>query len=95
MSNTMHDYAQRGAAARLTEIETEAAAIRRAFPELEAKSRKSRQAPAKAPSAASGPRPATLAPVAPKPKRKMSVAARRAISQAQKNRWAAQRAAAE
>jgi hypothetical protein len=95
MSKTMHDYAQIGAAVRLMEIQTEVAAIQRAFPELEAKSRKPRRAPAKAPIAASGPQPATKGPVALKPKRKMSLAARRAISQAQKRRWAAQKGVAE
>jgi hypothetical protein len=95
MSKTMHDYAHIGAAARLVEIQAEVSAIRRAFPELEAESRKRRQPPGKAPRAASRPRTATQEPVALKPKRKMSLAARRAISQAQKKRWAAQKAVAE
>jgi hypothetical protein len=91
----MHDYARIGAAARLMEIHAEVATIKRAFPELEAKSRKPRQAPGKTPITASRPQPATKEPVAPSPKRKVTLAARRAMSQAQKKRWAAQKAVAE
>ena len=96
MSNTsMHDYARMGAAARLIEIAAEVAAIQGAFPELGGQPRKRRGRRLKAQPAASGPQTEAPTPAARKPKRrKLSAAARKAISQAQKKRWAALKAKA-
>src|ERR1700730_8437232 len=91
MSKTMHDYARMGAGVRLAEIQSEIAAIRDAFPELEGQPRKHRGGRPKAPATAP---PAEPQPPAVPAKRKMSAAARKAISKAQKKRWAAQRAMA-
>lgn len=89
MSQTsIHGYARMGAAARLTEIHAEVAAIREAFPELGGHSQK-RRGP-KAQAAISGAQSGTL--VAPRRRRKLSAAARKAISEAQKKRWAEKRA---
>ncbi len=97
MSNTptLLDYARIGAAARLTEIQTEIDAIQNAFPELEGPVAERRNGRPRAQTAAPEPHTETPAPVAIKRKRrKMSAAARKAISEAQKRRWAAQKAVA-
>jgi len=91
MSNTMNDYARMGATARLTEIAAEIAAIRGAFPELDGQPRKRRGRRPKARPAASA-QPEIRTPAAPRQRRKLSAAARKRISDAQKKRWAAQRA---
>jgi hypothetical protein len=91
MSKTsMHDYARIGAAVRLAEIKLEIAAIRDAFPDMAGQSEKRRRGRPKAQAAGSEPEPQGSAA----PKRKMSAAARKSISDAQKKRWAAQRAKA-
>jgi hypothetical protein len=94
-NNSMHDYARMGAATRLIEIAAEVAAIQGAFPELEGQPRKRRGRRPKAQPAASVPQAEAPTPAGRQPKRRrMSAAARRAISQAQKKRWAALRAKA-
>ena len=81
-TSTLHDYARMGAAARLTEIQAEIAAIRDAFPGLVAAPRVD---------LADGPRrtlavpPSTL-PSPARKRRKLSAAARRAISEAQEEK---------
>jgi hypothetical protein len=92
-TSTMHDYARMGAAARLIEIAAEVAAIQGAFPELGGQRRKRRGRRPKPQPAASGPQTEAPTPAGRKPKRRRtSAAARKAISQAQKKRWAALRA---
>src|ERR1700674_498508 len=98
MSNTstMHDYARIGAPFRLTEIESEMAAIRNAFPDLDGPARAGRHQGATSKTAARAPRAETQAAPAPTRKRKTrSAAARKAMSEAQKKRWATQKAIAQ
>jgi hypothetical protein len=73
----MREYAKRGAAARLEELERERQEILRAFPDL-------RSTRAGVRSAATRGRKVR--------RRKLSADARRRISEAQKRRWAAQKA---
>ena len=96
MSNTsMHDYARMGAAARLTEIKAEIATIRAAFPELGGQPQRRRGGRPKAQPAPLGPQPDAQSLPAPRKRGKLSAAARKRISDAQKKRWAAQRAMSE
>jgi hypothetical protein len=84
-SSVIQQYARIGAAARIKEVQEEIAAITRTFPDL-ATSGPARQSPAVAPQ-----EPDTQAVLAGRRKRKrrkMSAAARKAISDAQKARWA-------
>jgi len=90
MPKTIQEFARIGAAARLSEIQLEIAAIRGAFPELGSQSTKGRGRRPKARAATSGGR----SRVQGAPRRKLSAAARKAISDAQKRRWAAHRAKA-
>ena len=92
-TSQLHEFARIGAAARIKELQAEIASIRREFP---------------APSAPGGesmmPSPFQKQPGRPagnlaakvsaprKRRRKMSAAARKKISEAQKKRWAAQKA---
>ena len=75
----MKAFARIGAQLRLEEVRSEIAAILRTFPDL---------------ARGAGARPASSAARAPKARkrRKLSAAARKAISDAQKKRWAAQKA---
>ena len=74
-------YARAGAAVRLLEIEKERAAILATFPDLGRANRRSGGAAVKQAAAS-----------APRKRRRMSKEARRRISEAQKKRWAAQKA---
>lgn len=78
------DYARAGATARLREIEDERAAILAAFPDLRG-ARSSKGRPRRL--AAASP-----TPPATRKRRRLSAAARRRISEAQKKRWAEQKA---
>jgi len=82
-TSTLQEYARVGAAARITELQAEIAEIEQMFPDLDG-------------SAKGGKGPAQSKALAklmdPKPKRKLSAAARKAISDAQKKRWAALKA---
>lgn len=71
-------YARAGAAVRLREIEQERSAILATFPDLGRSNRKTGSADVSA--------------AAPRKRRRMSKEARRRISEAQKKRWAAQKA---
>jgi hypothetical protein len=86
-NSSLQAYARVGAAARLTEIETEISAIRQAFPDLAVPGSPSRR---RVKSSASRKKAARTA--GGRRRRKLSAAARKAISDAQKKRWAAQRA---
>jgi hypothetical protein len=91
--STMHDYARIGAAARLTEIQAEIAAIRHAFPELDSPANAGRTTRASSNTDGRAPRAESQAAPAPKQTRKTrSAAARKAMSEAQKKRWATQKA---
>jgi hypothetical protein len=82
-------WARLGAASRLLELDEERNAILKAFPGLTSGSVRTRRGiTARAVGAGSG---SASAPVARK-RRKMSAAARKRISDAQKKRWAAQKA---
>jgi hypothetical protein len=74
----MREYAKRGAAARLEELERERQEILRAFPDLR--------------STRAGVRSAATRVRKVRRRRKLSADARRRISEAQKRRWAAQKA---
>jgi hypothetical protein len=94
-TSTLHEYARIGAAGRLTELRAEVAEIHRMFPDL-AGAAPARKRPGRPPGRPKKAQPAaptaTAEPkesAAPKRKRrKMSAAARKAISDAQKKRWA-------
>jgi hypothetical protein len=100
-ASTLHEYARIGATARLTELKAEIAEIHRMFPGLDgpppARRRPGRpkaQPAAPTASAASAPEAQTAPPNQVKPKRrKMSAAARKAIGDAQRKRWAKVKAA--
>jgi hypothetical protein len=78
-TSTLHEYARIGAGARLTELRAEMVALHRIFPDLGAAGARKRQ----------GRPPGTAPTVTPKRKRrKISAAGRKAISDAQKKRWA-------
>jgi hypothetical protein len=80
-TSTLHEYARVGAAARITELRAEIASIHELFSDIgEAH---------KSPGRSKG---ALAALMDPAPKRKMSAAGRKAISEAQKKRWAALKA---
>ena len=93
MPNTLHDYARMGATARLTEIEAEVASIRAAFPKIGGAAPSRRKLGRT--KAAPPPQEEAQAPPAeqasPK-RRKMSAKARKAIGDAQRKRWAKQKA---
>jgi hypothetical protein len=96
-ASTLHDYARIGAAARIKELQEEIARIRRDVPGLAtpAPERRGPGRPKARPTTAPSPSaeaPEEAAPVKRK-RRKMSAAARKAISDAQKKRWAAQKKA--
>lgn len=78
-------WAHLGAAARLKELDDERAAIMKAFPALNSSSARATRARTVRTSD-------PLAPPAQRKRRTMSAAARKRISDAQKKRWAAQRA---
>jgi hypothetical protein len=94
-TSTLHEYARIGAGTRLTELRAEMAAIHRLFPDLggvtPARRRPKRPKAQAAASSSALTEAATEEPVsAPRLKRrKMSAAGRKAISDAQKKRWAA------
>jgi hypothetical protein len=77
----MRKLARLGAAARLTELNLEVKAILAAFPDLRSKVSSRRSTPRSE-------RSRTAATTSPRKRPKMSAAARRAISKAQKARWA-------
>ncbi len=74
----MKAFARVGAQLRLEELRSEIAAILRTFPDLADVGARQASSPARAPKA--------------RKRRKLSAAARKAISDAQKQRWAAQKA---
>ena len=90
-TSTLHEYARIGAGVRLNELRAEVAAITKAFPDLaDAPARRRQGRPPGRPKAAIA---ESTEPVAQKRKRrKMSAAGRKAISDAQKARWAKLRA---
>src|SRR5437762_5881488 len=100
MPNTsmLQQYARVGAAARIKELEQEIGEIRRAFPGLDgaAPPRKRLGRPpgrSKAQTSAPAPQPQAHEPTSPaRKRRKLSAAARKAISDAQRKRWARQKA---
>jgi hypothetical protein len=89
-TSTLHEYARIGAAAQLTELRAEMAAIAKAFPDLAGR------VPARPGRPKAQPVSPALAklmdPAAKRKRRKMSAAGRKAISEAQKKRWAALKA---
>jgi hypothetical protein len=86
-ASTLYEYARMGATARITELQAEIAHIRKLFPKLDGMAAKS---PGRSKASVS---PALAKLMDPKPKRrKLSAAARKAISDAQKRRWAALKA---
>jgi hypothetical protein len=87
MSNTstIHEYARMGAASRIAELQAEIAELHKIFPNLEGTAT-TPKGPAQSKALAK------LMNPAPKRKRKLSAAARKAISDAQKRRWAALKA---
>jgi hypothetical protein len=95
-TSTLHEYARIGAAARIKELQEEIAQIRRDFSDLSTPVPERRRPgrPKGQPATQSPPAEAhaQAAPVKRK-RRKMSAAARKAISDAQKKRWAAQKKA--
>jgi hypothetical protein len=96
-ASSLHDYARIGAAARIKELQEEIAQIRRDVPGLAtpAPERPRPGRPKAAPATAQSPSAEAPehAPSVKRKRRKMSAAARKAISDAQKKRWAAQKKA--
>jgi len=87
-TSTLHEYARIGAAARIKELAEEMAETRRAFPGLDVSADRGSGRP-KIRTAAAAPEPQGAAAEQPKRKRrKMSPAARKAIGDAQRPRWA-------
>jgi hypothetical protein len=92
-TSQVHEFARIGAAARIKELQAEIASIRRDFPALSAPGSESavpspfRKRPGR-PAASL----AAKLPAPRKRRRKMSAAARKKISEAQKKGWAAQKA---
>ena len=99
-SSILQRYARIGAAARIKEIQDEIASISKAFTDLgghaPAARRKRRRKTATAPAPAPKPeaQPGPEKPAKSK-RRKMSAAARKAIGDAQRRRWAEQKAQAK
>jgi hypothetical protein len=89
-NKTIHDYARIGAKSRLIEIQFEIDSIRAAFPGIDgaAPARRKPRRPVVTPAKIQ----AAPAEHAKPKRRRMSAAARKAISQAQKKRWAALKA---
>ncbi len=86
-TSTLYEYARMGATARITELQAEIAHIQKLFPKLDGMAQKS---PGRSKVAGS---PALAKLMDPKPKRRtLSADARKAISEAQKRRWAALKA---
>jgi hypothetical protein len=84
-SQMMRELARMGAAARVTQLRAELAQLERSFPGVTGtSSRRGRPAAASAAADAAAP--------AKRKRRKMSAAARKKISDAQKRRWAKQKA---
>jgi hypothetical protein len=92
VTNDFRRYAVVGAEQRLSELATEAAQIFAAFPELRAAGRGFAALRRRGSRSQPGTASAGQAP-AKRRRRKMSAAARKRISDAQKARWAKQRAA--
>jgi hypothetical protein len=91
---TLHEYARKGAAVRIVELRAEIVEIQQMFPDVggTAGTRKRPGRRAGMPPARSA-LAALVEPAAPKRKRRrLSAAARKAISDAQKKRWAAVKA---
>jgi hypothetical protein len=86
-SELIQRYARAGALTRLAELKAEIAQIESAFPDLAGNPVPARRGPRR-PRAAE----TQTAPAAPKRKRTMSAAARKAIGDAQRKRWAEQKA---
>jgi hypothetical protein len=86
IGSEMQAWARMGVEARLAEIEAEKARILRAFPGLRSGAGAGRGGAARKDDGGGG-------PAAARKPRKMSAAARKRISDAQKKRWAAQKAA--
>jgi hypothetical protein len=91
-TSRVHEFARIGATARIKELQAEIASIRRDFPALGASGGESTMV---SPPRKPGRPAANLAAKGPSPRRrrrKMSAEARKKISEAQKKRWAAQKA---
>ena len=87
--NELQQLARLGAKARLEEIRQEEAAIRRAFPNLAGPVRRGRQ-----PAAQAAAQPAAAAPATgTRKRRRMSAAARKAVSDRMRKYWAERRKA--
>jgi hypothetical protein len=90
-TSTLHEYARIGAIARILELKAEIAEIQRIFPDL-GDAATAHKTPGRS-KAVPSPALAKLMDSAPKrERRKLSAAARKAISDAQKRRWAALKA---
>jgi hypothetical protein len=92
-TSQLQEFARIGAAARIKELQAEIASIRRDFPALTSPGGESTM-PSPRPKRRGRPAASVAAKVAApgKRRRKMSAAARKKISEAQKKRWAAQKA---
>jgi hypothetical protein len=91
-TSTLREYARIGAGTRLTELRAEMAAIQRLFPALGGATPARRRSKAQAAASSSALTEAVTEQLAVAPRlkrRKMSAAGRKAISDAQKKRWAA------
>src|SRR6202040_3751557 len=92
-TSQLQEFARIGAAARIKELQTEIASIRRDFPALTAPGGESEMpSPFRKRSGRPAAELAATVHAPGKRRRKMSVAARKKISEAQKKRWAAQKA---
>jgi hypothetical protein len=93
-TSTLNEYARKGAAVRIVELQAEIVEIQQMFPDLggTAGTRKRPRRRAGKPAARSA-LAALIEPAAPRRRRRrLSAAARKAISDAQKRRWAAVKA---
>jgi hypothetical protein len=90
-TSTLHEYARMGATARITELQAEISEIERLFPDLEGAAHKSPRR-SKTTSEALPAVAKLMGPAPTRKRRKLSAVARKAISDAQKKRWAALKA---
>jgi hypothetical protein len=90
-ASTLHEYARIGATARIMELKAEIAELQRIFPDL-GDVATARKSPGRSKTVASPALAKLMDPVPKRRRRKLSAAARKAISDAQKRRWAALKA---
>lgn len=92
-SALIQQFARAGALARLSELKAEIAEIERVFPGITATSDRGRRGPGRPRAAANaeGENDGQTAPARGRKRRTMSAAARKAIGDAQRKRWAAQK----